>query len=75
MNGVHPTGKWTHESTVQSLRVFLSTSLGSPLFWSTKDQLVFSKNVLSLDYKKKSVILLSQSTEGLQAILFFFTFD
>lgn len=36
MNGDPPTEKWTHGSTAQSPRVFLSMSLGSPLFWNKK---------------------------------------
>lgn len=43
MNGDLPTGKWTHESIVQSPRAFLTMSLESPLFWSMKDQWVYLK--------------------------------
>lgn len=37
MNGAPPTGRWTHESTVLSPKVFLNMSLGSPQYWPMKD--------------------------------------
>lgn len=52
MNGVLLIEKWTQESTAQSPRVFLNTSLGSPLFWSMKDQWVFLKYALVPNYNR-----------------------
>lgn len=67
MNGVLLTGKWTHESTVPSPRVFLNTSLGSPQFWNTRDQLVFivffHLIIMNID------MFLFKSTERLLAVI------
>lgn len=47
------TPKWTRESTVQSPRASLNTSLASHPFWSTRDQWVY----LTVIYPKKKFFL------------------